>query len=96
MRWLTNGIEVKRARHFTLANTDIKIHHVYGFDNYWFLTYEPLDIQWHELNTQDFNEAKKKAAEYIQYVRRLILDKTEVDKNMLVQAALESDEFVEW
>lgn len=96
MRWSTNGIGIERARHFTLANTAIKIHHLYGCDNYWFLTYEPLDITWHELNTQDFDEAKKKAVEYIECVWRQLRNRIEVDKNMLVQAAIEPDEFVEW
>ena len=96
MRWIMNGKNVEYSTIFQLANTDIKIHQIVGFGSYWFLTYQPLDIEWHELNTQDFDEAKKKAAEYIQYVWRSLRDKTEVDKNMLVQAAIEPDEFVKY
>lgn len=94
MRWIMNGKNVARSTIFQLANTDIKIHQIVGYDGYWFLTYRPLDIEWHELNTRNFDEAKKKAIEYIQCVRRMLRNKTEGDKNMLVQAVIEPDEFV--
>lgn len=96
MRWRICNTNVTYPAIYQLVNTDIKIHQIAGFGGYWFLTYRPLNIEWHELNTQDFNDAKKKAVEYIQYVWRVLRDKTEVDKNMLVQAAIEPDEFVRY
>ena len=62
-------------------------------DDWLFLTYRPLEIEWHELNTQDFNEAKKKAVEYIQHTMQTLCNKVEVDKNKLIQAIVEPDTF---
>lgn len=96
MKWIMNKRDEVTSTIFTLASTDIKIHKIVGVPNNLYLTYALLDIHQHSLNTDDFGEAKKRAVEYIQRVRRMLLDKTEVDKNMLVQAAIEPDEFSKW
>ncbi len=96
MNWTTNKPNVAESSIFTLSNTDIKIHKIAGCNDWLFLTYRPLEIEWHELNTQDFNEAKKKAVEYIRYTMQTLHNKVEVDKNKLVQAIIEPDTFSRW
>lgn len=93
MNWVINKPNVTESSIFTLSNTDIKIHKIAGCDDWLFLTYRPLEIEWHELNTQDFNEAKKKAIEYIRYTMQTLCNKVEVDKNKLIQAIVEPDTF---
>ena len=93
MNWVINKLNVTESSIFTLSNTDIKIHKIAGYDDWLFLTYRPLEIEWHELNTQDFNEAKKKAVEYIQHTMQTLCNKVEVDKNKLIQAIVEPDTF---
>lgn len=96
MKWIMNGRDGATSTIFTLGNTNISIHKIVGVPNNLFLTYALLNIYQHSLDTNDFGEAKKRSVEYIQRVRRMLLDKTEVDKNMLVQAAIEPDEFSKW
>ena len=93
MNWITNKPDVAESSIFTLSNTDVKIHKFVGCGDWLFLTYNPLKISNHELNTQDFNEAKKKAVEYIRSTMQILHNKVEVDKNKLVQAVIESDTF---
>lgn len=84
MDWISNakiGTDAKDGTTFNLRDTEVKIHHYSGCGVMWFLSYRPLDISQHKLDTEDFEEAKKKARDYIldQFARIFVRVKIATD-----------------
>lgn len=96
MDWISNaklGADAKDGSTFTLKDTEVKIHHYVGAGGMWFLTYQPLEISRHDLGTEDFEEAKKKARDYIldQFAR--IFVRVKIATDVLNASMKEPDSF---
>lgn len=96
MNWISNatdGTDAKAGTIFTLKDTEVKIHHFSGCGAMWFLSYRPLEISRHKLGTEDFEEAKKKARDYIldQFAR--IFARVKIATDVLNASMEEPDRF---
>lgn len=96
MNWISNatsGTDAKAGTIFTLKDTEVKIHHFSGCGAMWFLSYRPLDISRHDLGTEDFEEAKKKALDYILNQFGKLTARVKIDTDVLNASLKESDRF---
>lgn len=96
MNWISNariGEDAESGTMFKLEGTEVRIHHYVGCGGLWFLSYRPLDISRHDLGTEDFEEAKKKARDYIldQFAR--IFVRVKIATNVLNASMEEPDHF---
>lgn len=90
MKWWRN----KRESVFRLDGTDVIIHKVANCGDNLNLTYRPLGIEYFSLGTENFEEAKRIAAEYIYCKQLEVRAKIDADKDALIHSALEPDTFV--
>lgn len=96
MDWISNakiGTDAKDGTTFNLRDTEVTIHHYSGCGAMWFLSYRPLDISRHELGTEDFENAKKKALDYILNQFGKLTARVKIDTDVLNASMKESDRF---
>lgn len=96
MKWISNasiGEDAKNGTIFKLEGTEVRILHYAGCGGLWFLEYKPLDISLHALGTEDFENAKKKALDYILNQFGKLTARVKIDTDFLNASMKESDRF---
>nr|DAT82653.1 MAG TPA: hypothetical protein [Caudoviricetes sp.] len=96
MKWISNasiGEDAKNGTIFKLEGTEVRIHHYAGCGGLWFLEYKPLDISLYALGTEDFENAKKKALDYILNQFGKLTARVKIDTDFLNVSMKESDRF---
>ena len=96
MKWISNassGEDAKKGTIFKLEGTEVIIHHYAGCGELWFLAYKPLAISRHALGTEDFENAKKKALDYILNQFGKLTARVKIDTDVLNASMKESDRF---
>lgn len=99
MKWISNariGEDAESGTMFKLEGTEVRIHHYAGCGGLWFLAYKPLDISHHELGTEDFENAKKKALDYILNQFGKLTARVKIDTDVLNASMKESDRFIRY
>lgn len=96
MKWLSNarsGEDAKNGTMFKLEGTEVRIHQYVECGGLWFLEYKPLDISLYPLGTEDFENAKKKALDYILYQFGKLTARVKIDTDVLNASMEEPDIF---
>ena len=99
MNWISNariGEDAESGTMFKLEGTEVRIHHYVGCGGLWFLEYKPLDISLYPLGTEDFENAKKKALDYILNQFGKLTARVKIDTDVLNASMKESDRFIRY